>query len=77
MILSRETGSRTIIFDPGSQNPLTVTEFSKVDFDIFSWIHFEARPYVKEMIKHLRSLNHVSQTELSQNLKKITISMHQ
>ena len=57
VILSQDTGSRTIIFNPGTLEPLTANEFTKV-FEsnelIFDWIHFEARPNIEDMIRFLQ-----------------------
>ena len=55
MILSEKTGSRTIIYNAGNQEPLTAPEFSIAmeNSDNFNWIHFEARPNVKEMLEML------------------------
>ena len=58
MILSQSNGSRTIIFNPGTLNPLNLEEF-KTAFENgrekkYSWIHFEARPHVQEMLQYLR-----------------------
>ncbi len=63
MISSLATGSRTIIFDPGNLQPLTLEEFQcalKDANDTFSWIHFEARPNVREMLDFCDSMKEVS-----------------
>ena len=57
MILSQSNGSRTIIFNPGTLNPLNLDEFKSVfknGEEKYSWIHFEARPHVQEMLQYLR-----------------------
>lgn len=54
VILSQETGSRTIIYNPGDQTALKCEEFYKTDLDKFSWIHFEARPNVKAILETFR-----------------------
>ena len=55
--MSQDTGSRTIIFNPGILEPLTANEFTKV-FESneleYNWIHFEARPNVQDMIRFLQ-----------------------
>ena len=70
MILSQDTGSRTIIFNPGNLEALTLNEFIPVLTNKnYSWIHFEARPHVEEMLKYLQKIN--SKIKISLEIEKI------
>jgi hypothetical protein len=59
VINSLATGSRTIIFNPGSQEPLTADEFELAVINSgqdYAWIHLEARPHVQEMVAKIKKL---------------------
>ena len=56
VIISRESGSRTIVYNPGNQEPLNASEFALAferSHSSFHWIHFEARPFVHYMLSYL------------------------
>ena len=58
VIISRESGSRTIVYNPGNQEPLNASEFALAferSQSSFHWIHFEARPFVHDMLSYLSS----------------------
>ena len=58
VIISQASGSRTIVYNPGDQEPLKASEFVmalKRMPSTFQWIHFEARPFVKDMLSYLLS----------------------
>ena len=58
VIISRESGSRTIVYNPGNQEPLNASEFALAferSQSSFHWIHFEARPFVHDMLTYLLS----------------------
>lgn len=44
VILSKETGSRTIIHYNNNQVELTIQDFEKLNLEDYSWVHFEVRP---------------------------------
>ena len=72
MILSQETGSRTIIFNPGNLEALTLNEFIPVlSNQNYSWIHFEARPHVEDMLKYLLKTN--TKIKISLEIEKINM----
>ena len=56
VIISKESGSRTIVYNPGNQEPLNASEFALAferSQSSFHWIHFEARPFVHYMLSYL------------------------
>ena len=58
VIISQASGSRTIVYNPGNQEPLKASEFVmalKRMPSTFQWIHFEARPFVNDMLSYLLS----------------------
>ena len=60
VILSKANGSRTVFFNAGNLNPLTLDEFilaitKKKENTNFSWIHFEGRHNVSEMLHYLQN----------------------
>ena len=58
VIISSVSGSRTIVYNPGNQEPLNASEFALAlerAPSSFHWIHFEARPFVHDMLTYLLS----------------------
>ena len=74
VIISRESGSLTIIYNPGEQEPLKVSEFVLALESIllyFKWIHFEARSFVKDMLVYLLSDRKVASKIVSIEIKRL------
>ena len=73
VILSQESGSRTIVYNPGEQEPLKASEFALALESIpsyFKWIHFEAQTFVKDMLSYLRSDRNAESTIISIEIEK-------
>ena len=73
VIISRESGSRTIVYNPGEQEPLKASEFALALESMpsyFKWIHFEARTFVKDMLCYLHSDRNAESTILSIEIEK-------
>ncbi|XP_072752931.1 ketohexokinase [Anoplolepis gracilipes] len=79
IILSLNTGTRTIIYHNQNLPELTIKNFEQLNLAEYSWIHFEGRniDQMLLMIQHIENYNNSlnSTHELSKKHMPITISM--
>ncbi|XP_071491837.1 ketohexokinase-like [Diadema antillarum] len=74
VIISTQSGSRTILHANKTLPELDVSDFSRLDLENYSWIHFEGRNQTKveQMIKRIEEFNERRQ---SLGLETITVSI--
>ncbi|XP_008553210.1 ketohexokinase-like [Microplitis demolitor] len=77
VILSLQTGSRTILHHNPNLPELTIEDFEKLNLDNYSWIHFEGRniPRVLGMMQLIENYNKKLKLIKSKNLLSITVSV--
>ncbi|XP_011055777.1 PREDICTED: ketohexokinase-like isoform X2 [Acromyrmex echinatior] len=76
IILSLDTGSRTIVYH-NCLPELTLKNFEQLNLEEYSWIHFEGRhiDVVLLMIQHIDNYNNSLNCDLTKNRMPITISV--
>ncbi|MCL4121437.1 UNVERIFIED_CONTAM: hypothetical protein GTU68_045842 [Idotea baltica] len=66
VIISKATGSRTIIHSNKNLRELSLSDFCQLPLEQYFWIHFEGRNIsaVQEMIKHVNTLNESRESKI-------------